>query len=193
MSADGDPAVASADPSYQRVLVPVVVGAAVALFLGAYGRIHDPTGEATISLFFSGTLNFKAWSTTLALLLAFVQLVSALWLYGRLPIRAGAPAWLGELHRVSGLAALFASLPVAYHCLWALGFESDLSQVRRFSHSLFGCIFYGAFAAKVLAVRWHRLPGWLLPWVGGLTFTMLVLVWLTSSLWFFRNVGFPKI
>ncbi len=61
------------------------------------------------------------------------------------------------------------SLPVAYHCLWSLGFETD-AETRRFVHSLLGCPFYGAFAVKVLCVRSARMPGWALPVVGGLVF-----------------------
>lgn len=84
-----------------------------------------------------------------------------------------------------------ATLPVAYHCLWAIGFEPDMSQPRRFIHSLLGCFFYGAFVVKVVAVRSRRLPGWMLPAIGGTVFTSLVGLWLTSSLWFFTNIGFP--
>jgi hypothetical protein len=41
----------------------------------------------------------------------------------------------------------------------------------------------------MLLLRWDRLPGWLLPVVGGLVFTVLTVIWLTSALWFFRNIG----
>ena len=57
--------------------------------------------------------------------------------------------------------------------------------------SLAGCIFYGAFATKVIAVRNHSLPKWALPAAGGFTFAVLVALWLTSSFWFFTNVEFP--
>jgi hypothetical protein len=33
------------------------------------------------------------------------------------------------------------------------------------------------------------MPGWALPVVGASLFTVLVLIWLTSSLWFFRTIG----
>jgi hypothetical protein len=33
------------------------------------------------------------------------------------------------------------------------------------------------------------MPGWTLPVVGGTVFALLILVWLTSSLWFFRTIG----
>jgi hypothetical protein len=89
-------------------------------------------------------------------LFAIVQLASALWLYGRLPL-PDAPPWLGSLHRISGRLAFLASLPVAYHCLYQLAFQD--TDTRVLVHSLLGCTFYGAFAAKVVIVRSHSLPG----------------------------------
>jgi Family of unknown function (DUF6529) len=41
----------------------------------------------------------------------------------------------------------------------------------------------------VFVVRSRRMPGWALPAVGATLFTVLVLIWLTSSLWFFRTIG----
>ena len=131
----------------------------------------------------------KVWLATIAVLLAIVQLASALWLYGRLPLPDG-PPWLGSLHRISGRLAFLASLPVAYHCLYQLAFQD--TDTRVLVHSLLGCAFYGAFAAKVVIVRSHSLPGWALPVAGGLVFTILVAVWLTSGLWFISENGFPS-
>ena len=36
------------------------------------------------------------------------------------------------------------------------------------------------------------MPGWALPVVGGVLFTVLVLIWLTSSWWFFRTIGVER-
>jgi hypothetical protein len=180
-------------PRQRTLLVLAGIGAAVAVLLGVYGRVHDPTGESTIALFFSGTLNLKAWFTTAAVLLAVVQLLTALRLYGKVKIPRAFPRWLGDVHRLSGTLALLFSLPVAYHCLWALGFESDTGAPRRFVHSVAGCFFYGAFLTKVLVVRRKGLPTWALPVMGGATFASLVVLWSTSSLWFFQNVGFPEL
>jgi hypothetical protein len=180
-------------PAISRLAVPALVGAAVALALGAYANAHDPTGQALFTLFFSGTINMKAWLATVVLLLAGFQVVSAARLLGKIHVPAKVPSWLGQAHRLSGTLAFLVSLPVAYHCLWSLGFESDVADTRRFAHSVLGCFFYGAFAAKVLVVRNRKLPGWALPLAGGLLFTTLVLVWLTSALWFFDDVGFPAI
>jgi hypothetical protein len=131
----------------------------------------------------------KVWLASVAVLFALVQVGSALWLYGRLPLPAG-PAWLGSLHRISGRVAFLVSLPVAYHCLYQLAFQDSTTRVLL--HSLLGCAFYGAFAAKVVIVRSHTLPGWALPVAGGLVFTILVSVWLTSGLWFISSNGVPS-
>ena len=56
-------------------------------------------------------------------------------------------------------------------------------------HSLAGCAFYGAFAAKVVLVHTRRLPGWALPVAGGLLLTAVVVAWLTSAVWLFSEVG----
>ncbi len=166
----------------------ILVGALVAVAAGAYGRLHDPASETTVSWFFSSTLHLKSWLTTLALLLAALQVVGALWMYGKLPL-APAPAWVGPAHRICGSLVLLVTLPVAYHCLWSLGFDPAPGGGRRFWHSLLGCAFYGAFATKVVVVRSRRMPSWALPVVGGVLFTVLVLVWATSSLWFFTEIG----
>lgn len=60
------------------------------------------------------------------------------------------------------------------------------------AHSILGCAFYGAFVSKVLSVRSRNLPGKALPIVGGLTFALLVGVWLLSGLWYIDNSGFPS-
>jgi hypothetical protein len=176
-----------------RLGITVAVGAAISIALGTYGRVHDPTGHALFTLFFSKTINMKAWLATVAVLFAIVQVATALRLYGRLNWPRTAPPWLGDLHRLSGTLAFAFSVPVAFHCLWSLGFKAHFSQTRVFLHSLLGCCFYGAFAAKVIVVRSKGLPGWALPVVGGLVFSVLVAVWCTSSLWFFSHNGFPSV
>jgi hypothetical protein len=169
--------------------LPLVVGGAVALGLGVYGRNHDATGRGLTTLFFSDGIHLKVWFATVAVVLAVFQLLSALRMYGKIHIPRTEPSWLGQAHRLSGTLAFLFSLPVAYHCLWGLGFATT-GGARRMLHSLFGCLFYGAFAAKVIVVRSRRMPGWALPVIGGVTFTLLVLVWLTSAAWYFNQHGF---
>ena len=177
------------DPAASRLLVVAGAGALVALGLGIYATVHDPAADLAITLGFTSTISMKVWLATLAVGFAVVQLLSALWMYGRLP--AGeAPAWLGHVHRISGRSAFLLSLPVAYHCLYQLGFQH--SSARVLAHSLLGCAFYGAFLAKVVVVRSRSLPGAALPVAGGLVFSLLVAAWLTSGLWFITDSGFPS-
>jgi hypothetical protein len=165
----------------------VLIGSAVALTLGVYGNLHAPTGVAVNLIGFSGPLAVKAWLTTGALLFALVQLGSALVMYGKMPGIAG-PAWMGALHRWSGRIAFLLAVPVAMHCLYAVGFQTY--EPRALVHSVLGCLFFGAFTVKMLALRKPGLPGWALPVLGGLVFAGLVALWWTSSLWFFQTFGF---
>ena len=93
------------------------------------------------------------------------------------------------MHRWSGSIAFVLSLPVALQCVWALGFETTTPRV--ILHGVFGCLFYGAYAAKMLGLRLHGLPAWALPVLGGTVFTLFVLVWGTSALWFFTSSDDP--
>jgi uncharacterized membrane protein YdjX (TVP38/TMEM64 family) len=76
-------------------------------------------------------------------------------------------------------------LPVAYHCIFKLGFQRPNGRVL--AHSLLGCAVYGAFAAKVTIVRLHRFAAPVLPLAGGLLFAVLVGVWYTSSVWLYEH------
>jgi hypothetical protein len=179
----------SADAASTRLLVAGAVGALVALTLGIYGNAHDPASDLAITLGFKDTITMKVWLASASVVLAVVQLTTALWLYGRLSSNRP-PAWLGHLHRISGRTAFLLSLPVAYHCLYQLAFQDATARVL--AHSMLGCAFYGAFAAKVVIVRSPKLPGAALPVAGGLVFSVLIGVWLTSGLWFITENGFPS-
>jgi Family of unknown function (DUF6529) len=174
-----------------RLLVAAAIGAAVAVALGVYGRVHVPTGGVITTFGFPSLLPMKAWLATVAIALGVVQVLSALAMWGRLPGVRQTPRWLPLLHRWTGTAAFLVSLPVAYHCLWSLGFQT--TDPRVLVHSLLGCAFYGAFTTKLLALRIERLPGMALPAIGGSLFALLTGLWLTSALWFFTTIGFPGI
>jgi hypothetical protein len=168
----------------------LVVGVAVAALVGVYARVHHPSGRPLFTLGFSGVLQMKAWLTSGATLLLLVQLTTALWMWGRLPrVRRAAPGWVTPLHRTSGAVAFALTIPVALNCIWSLGFATY--NWRVVLHSLFGCLFYGAYAAKMLGLRVKGLPGWALPVLGGAVLSTLVALWLTAALWFFTRTGVP--
>ncbi len=168
------------------LLVAFGIGAAVALTLGAYGSLHTPTGIAVNVAGFSSGLAAKVWLASLAFVFALVQLGSALVMYGKVP-GVAAPSWIGALHRWSGRTAFLLTVPVVVHCLYAAGLQTYTP--RLVVHSVLGCLFFGAFAAKMLVLSRKGMPGWALPVIGGVVFTALVGLWLTSSLWFFTTVG----
>lgn len=170
-----------------KIGVPVAVGAAVAIGIGVYGRLHDPTGFSVNIAGFSSPLGPKTWLTTVAFVLALVQVCSALVMYGK--VRVAAPPWIGTLHRWSGRLAVLAAVPVAVHCLYALGLQTATPRVLL--HSLLGSFFFGAFVTKMLLLTRRNLPVWVLPVVGGLVFASLVGLWLTSALWVFTTIGIP--
>jgi hypothetical protein len=60
-------------------------------------------------------------------------------------------------------------------------------------HSLVGCFFYGAVAAKLLIVRSRRFPGWTLPLAGGTLVVAVAILWYTSALWYFDDFSLPSL
>ena len=168
--------------------VAILAGAAVAVCLGVYARAHHAAGRPVFTLGFSGVLQMKAWLATIVLVLALVQLGTALVMWGRLPISARGPG-LSFVHRWSGSIAFVVSLPVAFHCIWSLGFATG--SVRVVAHGVAGCAFYGAYTAKMVGLRLRGLPGWAIPVLGGTTLALVVVLWLSASLWFFTRSGVP--
>jgi hypothetical protein len=171
------------------ILAAGAMGAAVAIALGLYGRVHEPASDLAITLGFADTITMKVWLTTIAVLFALFQIFTALWMYGRLPIESR-PSWLANAHRISGRLAFLFTLPVAYHCLYQLAFQTTTTRVL--AHSVLGCLFYGAFATKVTIIHMPGRAGIWLPIVGGTVFAMLVATWVTSGLWYITTSGIPS-
>jgi hypothetical protein len=165
----------------------IVAGATVADALGVYGSAHQPTGQTVTTPGFGSMIAMKVWLAVIAGVLAVGQLISALWMYGRLG--RPAPRVVRVAHHYSGGAAVLVSLPVAYHCLWSLGFQAH--EPRVLAHSLLGCLFYGAFVTKIVALHTKTSRGWLLPVAGGVLFSALVLVVLLSAGWYLTASGIP--
>lgn len=183
-SAGVRPAAHARNRGTRLLLAFVLAGAALAVSLGVYGRVHVPTGRAISVLGFATLVEMKVALSSAALAFGVVQVVTALRMYGRIG-RGRSPRAVAAVHRISGMTAVALSLPVAFHCLWSLGFGAYSTRVLL--HSLLGCAFYGVFVTKMLSVHSRRVPAWALPWLGGLLFTVLVAIWLTSSLWFLTS------
>lgn len=180
----------SSAPPRNRIwlVAPLVIFALVALTVGEIAhntiRLHPP--PPFFHLFFSTTLVMKVWLVTAVIVLALFQLFTAARIYKLLRMPPADRFW-GFVHRWSGRLAIALSLPVAYHCIFLLGFGTY--DTRVYIHSLLGSSVYGVFLGKVWIVRSNGFPGWALPIAGGLMFSVLLGLWLTSAFWFFNTVG----
>jgi hypothetical protein len=140
-----------------------------------------------VTTVFSTTIAAKVWLATIALGLALVQVATAARIYGRLSVLPRRGVGIARVHRWSGRLAFLVTLPVFFHCVTILGWQTPNARVAL--HSLLGTFVYGVFAAKVLIVRDRSLPGWALPAAGLTLASTLALIWISSSLWYFVNVG----
>ena len=183
------PAPDRVSPGAAKLVVPGLIGGLVALTLGIYGRLHHRTGVAVSIAGFSSPGYVKSWLATVATVFAIVQVISALVMYGKIP-RVPAPSWIGRVHRWSGRIAFLVAVPVAMHCLHALGFQTYSTRVL--IHSLLGCAFFGAFTVKMLILPKRGLPSWTLPVAGAAVFIVLTVVWFTSAYWFFSTFGIHR-
>lgn len=168
--------------SYRWLLAPALAFALFSLTAGVLSA-HDPRSKGYFRLFFEDPIHLKAGFATVAAVLACFQLFSAAWIFRKLPWDK--PAWMNAAHRWSGRLAFLFTLPVAYHCIFKLGFADGDGRVL--AHSLFGTFVYGAYASKITIVRLRRFPGHTLPIAGGLVFAMLIGVWYTSAVWLYRE------
>ena len=142
-----------------------------------------------ITSVFSSTIAGKAWFATAAVILALVQVSTGARIFGKLEriVRIPRPH-VNRVHRWSGRLAILCTLPVAFHCIFILGFQTVTPRVL--IHSILGSFVYGVVAVKLFFVRDHAHPKWTLPLVGGTLFTVLVLLWATSAGWYFTHVRF---
>jgi hypothetical protein len=171
---------------------PLVAFALVSLTVGLVAHQTVPptiySSRPFFHLFFSDALHMKVWLSTAALLLGFFQLLTAARIYELLHFPPKG-RFYNIVHRWSGRTAIVLTLPVAYHCIFLLGFAPNPNDTRVVVHSLLGSSFYGVFIGKVLIVRSSGFPGWALPIAGGILFSVLLGLWLTAGLWFFTTHG----
>jgi Family of unknown function (DUF6529) len=179
-------------PSPFALVTPLLALAAITVAIYAVGRSITPDYSGTV-LFgktATDTLPLKSTLASTVLGLAVFQLLSATWIYGRLPLLGSRPDWLPSLHRLAGTAAILVSLPIAYHCMRAYGVQTFDTRIA--VHSIAGAFLYGAVAAKITIVRSRRLPGWALPLAGGALVTLVAVLWYTSALWYYNGFSLPS-
>ncbi|MEV6107122.1 DUF6529 family protein [Streptomyces sp. NPDC051940] len=174
----------------------VALGAALpvatAVAIWVTGEHHSP--QYTTALFGargSAAVTLKARLGSVLFGMAIVQLLLALWIYGRLPRLTAASSSVRASHRVVGWAAFLLSVPIAFHCVRTYGVATTSTRV--FLHSVAGCALYGAFVAKVLVVRSRHLPGWLLPAAGSALFGAIGVLWYSAALWALNGFTAPAL
>ena len=160
-------------------LTGFAAGAVVALLVGVFGKVHDPTLAGTTTLGLPNGHRHEGRGHRGIGVLAVLQLIGALWMYGKLG-QGGARL---ARHRTPALRAdrPAAVVFVAYHCsgpwAWSPGRWRTESRFRR------GPSCTASSAAPSSAHWWSRWsrsvaarPGWFLPVAEGLLFALLVAV-----------------
>jgi hypothetical protein len=131
----------------------------------------------------------KAWLASGAFLLGIVQVSTGARIFGKLERLVPIPRpHVNRVHRWSGRLAILLTLPVAFHCIFILGFQPVNARVL--VHSTLGSFVYGVLTVKLFFVHDRKHPRWTLPLVGGTMFAVLATLWLTSSFWYFTQVRF---
>ncbi len=167
--------------------VPLGLGAVTALALGLYSSIHEPTGRDFVLTGFDSTASWKSALASATVFLVLVQMTLGLRLTGRLGPRRPPPPWAADVHRLVGTVAFGISIPVVFHCIWALGYQSDNSRVV--VHSLFGFVAYGLYVAKILTARSDEPPERSLAVLGSLLGFALLAAWWSSALVFYAGTA----
>jgi hypothetical protein len=171
------------------VVAILVAGATVTAALTLFGTLHAPNYSFGLLGSPADAFTTKSTIATGVFGLGLLQILLAVWMYGRLPGSKMAPTLVRPFHRVIGIVLFLATLPVAIHCMFAYGVQVTSARVT--VHSLAGCFFYGAFVAKMIVVRSRRLPGWVLPTVGGVLVTLVAVIWYTGALWYLNGFQLP--
>lgn len=125
----------------------LAAGAAASVALGAYSVVHEPTGRDFVLYSFDSSAEWKNALTLVVALLLIAQAAIGFKLAGLFGLRPAGRPWLSELRRLIATVAVGLSLPVAFHCVWALGFTSDSPMGAL--HSILGCIAYGCVVAAL--------------------------------------------
>ncbi len=125
----------------------------------------------------------KAIGASLAFVLAVLNLLIMLQLYGKIRLFPWAPEFLAWWHRRQGDVILVLFVLIAYHCV-RYGYV-DPGSPRVLSHSILGSLTMAVITLKLLTVRWiPRLMDHIAV-IGATLFVATTGTVLTSALWYF--------
>jgi hypothetical protein len=178
--------------SAARLGLALVLAAAVTAVLVIVGRVHQPDYSASIfGQIALGALRLKSWIATVTLGLAGLQVLLALWLYRKLPFAPAPARWVGVAHRLTGVVLLAVTIPGGRALPDRLRSPADTPEGG--GSLAGGLLLVRAFAAKVLLVQSKRLPGWVLPVVGGTLVVVVIVLWYTAALYYFNGFQLPHL
>ena len=132
-------------PAAQRLVWIGLLAAGVAVALYVAGRLHQP--DYSRIMFGVDAFGLKSLLSTIAVGLAALQVLLALWLYRKLPVAGEPPRPVRQAHRVIGFGLFALTVPIAAHCLVAYGVQ--LTSLRVAIHSI----------ARLLLLRCVRREG----------------------------------
>ena len=125
----------------------------------------------------------KAFLAAIAVILAVLQVLLMLQLYGKIRIFPGSPATLASWHRREGDLLLLIFVGIAYHCITRA--QIDPSSSRVFYHAIFGSFLLAVIFFKVLVVRWLPKVMSHVAWIGSALFLLVSGTVLTSAGYYF--------
>ena len=125
----------------------------------------------------------KASLAAIALILAVMQVLLMLQLYGKVRIFPGSPETLAWWHRREGDLLLLIFVAIAYHCVTRASIDPSSSRV--FYHAIFGSLLLTVIIFKVLVVRWLPRVMPYIAWIGSALFIVATGTVLTSAGYYF--------
>ncbi|MBI2154589.1 MAG: hypothetical protein HYU24_12935 [Candidatus Rokubacteria bacterium] len=125
----------------------------------------------------------KALGSSLAFVLAVLNLLIMLQLYGKIRLFPWAPESLAWWHRRQGDVILVLFLLIAYHCV-RYGYI-DPASPRVLGHSILGGLTMAVIALKFLTVNWIPRLMERIALIGATLFVATTGTVLTSALWYF--------
>jgi len=125
----------------------------------------------------------KAGLASIALLLAIMQVLLMLQLYGKIRIFPGSRATLAWWHRREGDVLLLIFVGIAYHCITRAVIDRLSSRV--ISHAVFGSLLLTVILFKLLVVRWLSSVMPYVAWIGSALFVLTTGAVLTSAGYYF--------
>lgn len=128
-------------------------------------------------------LFWKSLGASVAFLLAVLNLLIMLQLYGKIRLFSGAPAFLARWHRRQGDVILVLFVLIAYNCV-TRGYV-DPGSPRVLAHAVLGSLTLAVIALKFVTVNWiPRLMNHIAV-IGATLFVATTGTVVTSALWYF--------